>query len=269
MSRLLRVRTSDDRALLSGAQEPAMSSIALSFHRSRAGSRWFVAVAAVATLSAAALTACSRRDVAAAPGATAPADEARSGTPVPPAPTAALAPAAAVAPPPPPLTAAPAPQVGAAPTPQAPGYAAPPQPLPPATADDLARPEPAPVPTRNARVAHRTAAPSTLGSIDRIEPITQRPQGNGTGAVIGGVAGAVIGNQFGHGLGRAAMTGLGAAGGAVAGNNIERNVRKTVVGYRVHVRLDDGSTRTFERTHVGDLHVGDRVRVGRDGLHRT
>ena len=155
-------------------------------------------------------------------------------------------------------------------TPQPSGYAAPPQPVPPATTDDLARPEPVPVPTRDARVAQLAAAPSsTLGSIDRIEPITQRPQGNGTGAVIGGVAGAVIGNQFGHGLGRAAMTGLGAAGGAVAGNNVERNVRKTVVGYRIHVHLDDGTTRTFQRTHVGDLHVGDRVRVGRDGLQRA
>src|SRR6185295_18838545 len=239
----------------------------LSSRRRRIGARWFIAVGAAAAFSAAALTACSPRDVPAAPAATAPADATRPGTPVPPAPTAALAPAAAVAPPPAPLPAQP--QVAAAPTPQPSGYAATP-PQPPATTDDLARPEPAPVPTRNARVAHRDAAvPSTLGSIDRIEPITQRPQGNGTGAVIGGVAGAVIGNQFGHGLGRAAMTGLGAAGGAVAGNNVERNVRKTVVGYRVHVRLDDGSTRTFERSQVGDLHVGDRVRVGRDGLHRT
>jgi outer membrane lipoprotein SlyB len=239
-----------------------MSSILLRLHRLRAGARWFVVAGCAGVFSALALTACSPRD---APAAQASAQ----GTPVPPAPTAALAPAPAVAPPP----VVPAPQVAAAPaTPQPSGYAAPPppQPVPPATTDDLARPEPVPVPARDARVAEHAAVPSsTLGSIDRIEPITQRPQGNGTGAVIGGVAGAVIGNQFGHGLGRAAMTGLGAAGGAVAGNNIERNVRKTVVGYRIHVHLDDGTTRTFERTHVGDLHVGDRVRVGRDGLHRA
>jgi len=249
-----------------------MSAIVSSFHRQGAGARWFVAVGAAAAFAAAALTACSPRDVPAGPAATAPADATPPGTPVPPAPTAALAPAPAVAPPPPPLTAQPAPQVALAPTPQPSGYpaTAPSQPVPPATTDDLARPEPAPVSTRNARVAQRAAVPSTaLGTIDRIEPITQRPPGNGTGAVIGGVAGAVIGNQFGHGLGRAAMTGLGAAGGAVAGNNVERNVRKTVVGYRIHVRLDDGSTRTFERSHVGDLHAGDRVRVGRDGLHRA
>jgi outer membrane lipoprotein SlyB len=248
-----------------------MSSIVYRFHRQRAGARWFVAVGAAAAFSAAALTACSPRDVPAGLAATASADAAHPGTPVPPAPTAALAPAPAVAPPPPPLTAPPAPQVALAPTPQPSGYpaAAPSQPVPPATTDDLVRPEPAPASTRNARVAQRATVPTTLGTIDRIEPITQRPQGNGTGAVIGGVAGAVIGNQFGHGLGRAAMTGLGAAGGAVAGNNVERNVRKTVVGYRVHVRLDDGTVRTFERSNVGDLHAGDRVRVGRDGLHRA
>jgi outer membrane lipoprotein SlyB len=239
-----------------------MSWIALRFHRLRAGARWLAVVGAVGVFSTFALTACSPRD---APAAAMPATP-PAGTPVPPAPAAALAPAPAEAP----LPVAPAPQVAAAP-PTPSGYAAPPtpHPVPPATADDLARPEPVPVPAHDARVAQRAPAPSTLGSIDRIDPITQRPQGNGTGAVIGGLAGAVIGNQFGHGLGRAAMTGLGAAGGAVAGNNVERNVRKTVVGYRIHVHLDDGTTRTFERTHVGDLHVGDRVRVGRDGLHRA
>ena len=34
------------------------------------------------------------------------------------------------------------------------------------------------------------------------------------------------------------MTVVGAAGGAVAGNNVERNINKRVVGYRVTVRLD-------------------------------
>jgi uncharacterized protein YcfJ len=87
--------------------------------------------------------------------------------------------------------------------------------------------------------------------------------------VIGGVAGAVIGNQFGSGLGRAAMTGLGAAGGAVAGNNVERNMHEKIVGYRVDVRLDDGHSRVFERSHVGDLHVGDRIRVDGSGFHRV
>jgi len=231
--------------------------------RRRTPTRWFVAAGAAALVSASALTACGPRDEPPLAG-----DVARVGTPVPtqvPAtqvPAAAAAPAAAMAPPPVTVAQAPPAQPG--------GYAAPPAPtpVPPATADDRADLRTAPAPERNARVV--SAAPSgRLGSIERIEPIRQRPQGTGTGAVLGGVAGAVIGNQFGHGLGRAAMTGVGAAGGAVAGNNIERNVRKQVVGYRVHVRLDNGRTRTFQRSQVGNLHVGDRVRVDGNGFRRA
>ncbi len=87
--------------------------------------------------------------------------------------------------------------------------------------------------------------------------------------MIGGVLGGVIGNQFGHGLGRAAMTGVGAAGGAIAGNNVERNYKTAVVGYRVHVRLDNGNTRTFQRKNIGNLHVGDRVRLDANGFRRA
>jgi uncharacterized protein YcfJ len=118
-------------------------------------------------------------------------------------------------------------------------------------------------------VAQAPAAPRySTGSITSIEPIRERPKGSGAGAVIGGVLGAVVGNQFGHGLGRAAMTGAAAAGGAIAGNNLERNYKESVVGYRVHVRLDNGRARTFERRSVGDLRVGDRVRLDAHGFHR-
>ena len=82
--------------------------------------------------------------------------------------------------------------------------------------------------------------------------------------------GGVLGNRFGSGNGRAAMTGIGAVGGAIAGNNVERNYKENIVGYRVHVRLDSGSTRTFQRSQLGGLHVGDRVRVdSSSGFHRV
>ncbi|HEX4234629.1 MAG TPA: glycine zipper 2TM domain-containing protein [Caldimonas sp.] len=236
---------------------------------SRALSRAIAAVGAAAMVSALTLTACSPRDQSTAHAATAqtmpattaaPGDTALAGTPVPPAPTAALAPAPAVAPPPP-LPVAPA-----APAPQG-GYAAAPLPGPAANADDQVRSPPI---AHDTRVAQNQAVPSgRLGSIESIEPIHERPKGTGAGAVIGGVAGAVIGNQFGSGLGRAAMTGLGAAGGAVAGNNVERNIKTRVVGYRIHVRLDDGHTRVFERGQLGNLHVGDRLRVEGGSFHRV
>ena len=121
-----------------------------------------------------------------------------------------------------------------------------------------------------APVAQPRAVPrDRVGSVTAIEPVRHRPQGSGAGAVIGGVLGGVIGNQFGHGLGRAAMTGVGAAGGAIAGNNVERNYKTAVVGYRVHVRLDNGSTRTFERKTIDNLHVGDRVRLDANGFRRA
>jgi outer membrane lipoprotein SlyB len=110
---------------------------------------------------------------------------------------------------------------------------------------------------------------SRIGSVASIEPIRERPQGTGAGAVIGGVLGAVVGNQFGHGAGRAGMTGVGAVGGAIAGNNLERNHREAITGYRVSIRLDNGTTRSFERSQVGGLQVGDRVRVDAGTFRRV
>ena len=117
--------------------------------------------------------------------------------------------------------------------------------------------------------APRAVDRSRVGAITGIEPIRERPQGSGAGAVIGGVLGGVLGNQFGSGTGKAVMTGAGAVGGAIAGNNIERNRNTRVVGYRVHVRLDDGTTRTFRRAQVGNLHVGDRVALDASSFHRV
>lgn len=119
------------------------------------------------------------------------------------------------------------------------------------------------------RVAPRAAPSAFLGRVSSIEPIRERPPGNGTGAVIGGVLGAVVGHQFGQGNGRTALTVLGAAGGAVAGNNVERNVKRHVTGYRIGVRLDNGQTRTFEEPQLNGLQDGDRVRIEGGHLRRV
>ena len=175
------------------------------------------------------------------------ADE-RVGTPVPPRSTA----------PAPVLVAQPPPATTTTPVVQAPAPGA--TPVPAAT--PLAA-----VPAPAARVSRTPTAAqlASAGEVRAIEPIRERPPGTGKGAVIGGVLGGVVGNQFGHGTGRAAMTVLGAAGGAVAGNNVERNMNKRIVGYRVSVRLDNGQARTFTEPRLDGLRVGDRVRV--DGKH--
>jgi outer membrane lipoprotein SlyB len=155
------------------------------------------------------------------------------------------------------------------------------QPVPPLSNNDAgpaagapapatATPVPAPPPARPIAERAPQAAPSAhLGRVSQIEAIRERPPGTGKGAVVGGVLGALVGNQFGHGSGKAAMTVVGAAGGAVAGNNVERNINKRVVGYRVTVRLDNGKLRTYEKPRLDGLQVGDRVRIDGQRLRRA
>lgn len=111
----------------------------------------------------------------------------------------------------------------------------------------------------------RAAPSAALGHIVSIDPIRTRPKGSGVGAVAGGVVGGVLGNKV---FGGTAATVIGAAGGAVAGNNLERNHKEGVAGYRVNVRLDNGQSRTFTEAQVGGLRVGDRVRVRGGRLQR-
>jgi len=85
------------------------------------------------------------------------------------------------------------------------------------------------------------------------------------GAVAGGVVGGVIGHEI---IGGPLATLGGAAGGAVLGNNLERNHREGVAGYTVRIRLDNGRSRTIRQTHIGDLRVGDRVRLEGGRVHR-
>ncbi len=171
-----------------------------------------------------------------------------------------------------PATVGAAPAISVVPTPAPPlrvAQAQTPYPAQPGNARYEPRPNYSPAPEQRRVVESRPVDRASIGSVESIEPIRERPQGTGAGAVLGGVLGAVVGNQFGHGSGRAAMTGLGAVGGAVAGNNVERNRREGITGYRVSVRLDNGSRRTFEREQIGGLQVGDRVRLDANSFHRV
>ena len=176
--------------------------------------------------------------------------------------------------------AAPAPVVAATPAPVAnpePAPVATPAPAP------VAKPKPAPVhvakpapvakpmPVKDTTPEVRVAAapPSnTVGAVTQIDPITES-NASGVGAVAGGALGGVVGHQFGKGDGKKAMTVLGAIGGAVAGHQIEKANNTKVVGYRVHVQLDNGETRTFEPAQLDGLKVGDRVRVDQGQLRRV
>jgi outer membrane lipoprotein SlyB len=122
-------------------------------------------------------------------------------------------------------------------------------------------------PAPEVRVA--AAPPSnTVGAVTQIDPITDT-NATGAGAVAGGVLGGVVGHQFGKGDGKKAMTVLGALGGAVAGHQVEKAVTTKVIGYRVHVQLDNGEMRTFEPAQLDGLKIGDRVRIDQGQMRRV
>jgi len=122
-----------------------------------------------------------------------------------------------------------------------------------------------PAPESPQGAAPRAVPSSHVGRVVGIDPIRTRPQGSGVGAVAGGVVGGLIGNKV---IGGTAATAIGAVGGAVAGNNLERNHREGVAGYHVHLRMDNGTSRTVDQSHIGSLHVGDRVRLDGTRIRR-
>ncbi len=111
-------------------------------------------------------------------------------------------------------------------------------------------------------------APKNLGEVSSIETLTEKGKGTGVGAVAGGVIGGVLGHQVGSGRGNDVATAAGAVGGAVLGHKIEERRGTKVVGYRIHVRMDNGETRSFQRSQLDGLQVGSRVRV-QDGTVRA
>lgn len=101
---------------------------------------------------------------------------------------------------------------------------------------------------------------STCGTVEGISAVRQEGHGTGIGAVGGEVAGGVVGNQFGSGNGRTAMTVLGALGGGLAGNSVEKHIRSTT-SYSVRVRMENGKTRYFTYHEAPPFQQGQRVRV--------
>lgn len=107
-----------------------------------------------------------------------------------------------------------------------------------------------------------------VGRVESVGIVRYAQRPSGAGAVLGAVIGGVIGNRFGAGGGRAAATGIGAVGGAVAGNAIEMRQRRDDEVYRVQVRFENGSVRDFDFQRIDDLRVGDPVRFEGGQLHR-
>lgn len=108
--------------------------------------------------------------------------------------------------------------------------------------------------------AKLAAVCADCGVVESIRVVEQRGSGSGLGVVAGGLTGMLVGNQFGRGDGRTAMTVLGGVGGAYAGNEIEKNVKRSTA-YEVRVRLDKGGVATAHMASNPGVAVGDKVRV--------
>lgn len=115
---------------------------------------------------------------------------------------------------------------------------------------------------RNDQVAQAPGNSSSditaYGRVSDIAVVDGKSGGAG-GMVLGAVLGGVIGHQIGSGTGRDVATGLGAVGGALIGRQLDKRNETDI--YRVTVRLDNGTQRSFDYQRIDDLRVGDRVRI--------
>lgn len=97
------------------------------------------------------------------------------------------------------------------------------------------------------------------GRVESVQAVQEQGQASGVGVVAGAVLGGVLANQIGGGSGRKIATAAGAVGGGFAGNEVEKRARATT-SYRVHVRMEDGTARSFRQT-TDNWRIGDRVRI--------
>ena len=116
----------------------------------------------------------------------------------------------------------------------------------------------APSPAKEHPSTARAAIDPSMGVVLAINRVEVASPNSGIGAVVGGVVGGVAGHQVGGGHGKDAMTVLGAVGGAVAGNAIEKHERR-VYRYDVQVRSEDGTTRTLHYSSPPSFVVGERI----------
>jgi outer membrane lipoprotein SlyB len=124
-------------------------------------------------------------------------------------------------------------------------------------------PPPAQTQAQPVQQVQQQAAPPVLctscGTVDAIRTIEKPGEASGVGMVAGGVLGGLVGHQIGQGRGNTAATIVGAAGGAYAGHQVEKNIKK-VVHYDISVRMDDGTLRTVSYDVEPGFRTGDKVR---------
>ena len=111
-----------------------------------------------------------------------------------------------------------------------------------------------------AQTQPRHSASPYAGHVTSITPITTQGKETGLGMIGGAVVGGLLGNQIGRGNGRTLAT----VGGAVAGGyggHVAENYYSRDTQYRVNVRMDNGTNRSFTYKAAPGFQAGERVHI--------
>lgn len=119
--------------------------------------------------------------------------------------------------------------------------------------------------------ASGTSGPNVMAGYGVVQGIDLVPResaaaGIGVGTVAGAVVGGALGSQVGSGRGRTAATVAGAAGGALAGRAMEGSAQPQGHVYRLTLRMDDGTVQSLVQESQPSLRIGDRIRIGSNGV---
>jgi len=140
------------------------------------------------------------------------------------------------------------------------------------SAASTAAPVLAPVPAQAAPAQAASAQPAAAaappppqacpdcGTITNIKEVKKKGSASGAGALTGALIGGGLGYAVGGKKHRTAGTLVGAGGGALAGNMIEKNA-SAGREFRIDVRLDNGAQQTYRYDSMPNWGVGTRVRV--------
>jgi len=98
------------------------------------------------------------------------------------------------------------------------------------------------------------------GTIEQITPVNiANNHGEGLCAILGGAAGVGLGSLIGAGTGRDVAMIAGAIGGALVGNEVQRNNTQPIPGEQIIVRTRNGVLVAITQPVGPPLQVGQRV----------
>ena len=104
------------------------------------------------------------------------------------------------------------------------------------------------------------------GTIEQVTPVNLTSNHNqGLGAVLGGAAGLGLGSLIGAGTGRDVAMIAGAIGGAIVGNEVQKNNAQPIPGEQIIVRARNGVLIAITQPVGPQLRVGQRVYIPGSG----